>query len=83
HQKAYDMPLTIIAKSFDGGYIEVDGEKSSQFASGLLMAATFMHCGLRLNSITDHKQPYLYMTTKVMAEFCVTVDIDENIYTAN
>ncbi|MDE4955442.1 3-phosphoshikimate 1-carboxyvinyltransferase, partial [Francisella tularensis subsp. holarctica] len=77
------MPLTIIAKSLDGGFIEVDGEKSSQFASGLLMAAPFMHCGLRLNSITDHNQPYLDMTTTVMAEFGVTLDIDENIYTAN
>ncbi|MDE4961752.1 3-phosphoshikimate 1-carboxyvinyltransferase, partial [Francisella tularensis subsp. holarctica] len=65
HQKAYARPLTIIANSLDGGYIEDDGEKSSQFASGLLIEAPFMHCGLRLKSITDHKQPYLYMTTKV------------------
>ena len=83
HQNDHAMPLTIIAKSLSGGNIEVDGEKSSQFASGLLMAGPFMHDGLSLNSITDHKQPYLNMTTKVMAEFGVKVDIDENIYTVN
>ncbi|APC91844.1 MULTISPECIES: 3-phosphoshikimate 1-carboxyvinyltransferase [Francisella] len=82
HQKDHTMPLTIAAKSLSGGSIEVDGEKSSQFASGLLMAAPFMQHGLRLNSITDHKQPYLEMTTKVMAEFGVMVDVDENIYIA-
>ena len=83
HQNDHAMPLTIVARSLSGGNIEVDGEKSSQFASGLLMAAPFMHHGLRLNSITDHKQPYLDMTTKVMTEFGVTVDIDKNIYTVN
>nr|AAX21644.1 AroA [[Wolbachia] persica] [Francisella persica] len=81
HQKNYTMPLTIVARSLSGGNIEVDGEKSSQFASGLLMAAPFMRHGLRLNSITDYKQPYLDMTTKVMEEFGVIVDIDKNIYT--
>ncbi|AIT10195.1 3-phosphoshikimate 1-carboxyvinyltransferase [Candidatus Francisella endociliophora] len=81
HEKNYAMPLTIHADSLYGGSIEVDGKKSSQFASGLLMAAPFMQNGLKLNSITDHKQPYLDMTTKVMAEFGVDVDIDKNIYT--
>lgn len=80
HEKAYSMPLTINANYLDGSSIEVDGKKSSQFASGLLMAAPFMQNGLKLNSITDHKQPYLDMTTKVMAEFGVEIDINKNIY---
>ncbi|API86563.1 3-phosphoshikimate 1-carboxyvinyltransferase [Francisella uliginis] len=80
HEKTHAMPMTINANSLEGGSIEVDGKKSSQFASGLLMAAPFMQQGLALNSITDHKQPYLDMTTKVMAEFGIDVDIENNIY---
>ncbi|QIW09933.1 3-phosphoshikimate 1-carboxyvinyltransferase [Francisella sp. LA112445] len=80
HEKAHAMPMTINANSLVGGSIEVDGKKSSQFASGLLMAAPFMQHGLVLNSITDHKQPYLDMTAKVMAEFGIDVDIENNIY---
>lgn len=81
HEKNYAMPLTIGANGLLGGAIAVDGKKSSQFASGLLMSALFMQNGLELNSITDHKQPYLDMTTKVMAEFGVDINIQGNIYT--
>ncbi|MED7789247.1 3-phosphoshikimate 1-carboxyvinyltransferase [Francisella sp. 19X1-34] len=82
HEKAHAMPMTIKADSLVGGSIEVDGKKSSQFASGLLMAAPFIQQGLTLNSITDHKQPYLDMTAKVMAEFGINVDIENNTYKA-
>ncbi|MED7819341.1 MULTISPECIES: 3-phosphoshikimate 1-carboxyvinyltransferase [unclassified Francisella] len=82
HEKSHAMPMTINANSLEGGSIEVDGKKSSQFASGLLMAAPFMQQGLELNSITDHKQPYLDMTVKVMAEFGADVNVDGNIYNA-
>ncbi len=83
HQKEHAMPLTIKAKSLDGDNIEVDGAKSSQFASGLLMAAPYMAKGLQLDSITDHKQPYLEMTAKVMAEFGINVDINGSVYSVN
>ncbi|WP_432773639.1 3-phosphoshikimate 1-carboxyvinyltransferase [Francisella salimarina] len=83
HQKEHAMPLTIKAKSLDGDNIEVDGAKSSQFASGLLMAAPYMTKGLQLDSITDHKQPYLEMTAKVMAEFGINVNIDGSVYSVN
>ena len=80
-EKEYSMPLTINAKSLKGGNIEVDGKKSSQFASGLLMAGPYMQDGLELNSISDHRQPYLDMTVKVMKEFGVDVNISGNFYT--
>lgn len=80
YQLNYSMPLTIFSNSLFGGKIDVDGKKSSQFASGLLMAAPYMQDGLSLESITNHKQPYLEMTAKVMAEFGVDVSIDNNAY---
>lgn len=82
HEKSHAMPMTINANSLEGGSIKVDGKKSSQFASGLLMAAPFMQQGLELNSITDHKQPYLDMTVKVMSEFGADVNVEGNIYNA-
>jgi len=80
HAKNHSMPLTINASSLVGGCVSVDGKKSSQFASGLLMAAPYMQNGLTLQSITNHKQPYLEMTAKVMAEFGVQVTNDDNTY---
>ena len=80
HAKTHSMPLTIDANTLTGGNISVDGKKSSQFASGLLMAAPFMQDGLVLESITSHKQPYLEMTEKIMAEFDVQVNIENNTY---
>lgn len=74
------LPMTIHANGLLGGNIKIDGTKSSQFASGLLMAGAYMDKGLELESLSDHKQPYLEMTAKVMAEFGVKVAIDKNIY---
>lgn len=83
HTKNLSMPLTISSNSLAGGNISVDGKKSSQFASGLLMAAPYMQGDLALQSITNHKQPYLEMTAKVMAEFGVGVTVNDNTYKAS
>jgi 3-phosphoshikimate 1-carboxyvinyltransferase len=80
HEKNYSMPLTISTGSLAGCNVNVDGKKSSQFASGLLMAAPYMQNGLTLQSITNQKQPYLEMTAKVMVEFGVQVTTDGNAY---
>lgn len=47
------------------------------------MAAPYMQDGLKLKSITNHKQPYLEMTAKVMAEFGVQVCIDGSDYSTD
>ena len=78
--KKYSLPLTIKASSISKSLTEIDGSKSSQFASGLLMAGAYMENGLEIKSITDHKQPYLEMTAKVMKEFDVDVNINKNNY---
>ena len=80
HNKNHSMPLTITADALTGNKIQVDGKKSSQFASGLLMTGLFMKDGLIVESVTNHKQPYLEMTAKVMAEFGAEVSIDDNTY---
>ncbi|AJC48805.1 3-phosphoshikimate 1-carboxyvinyltransferase [Allofrancisella guangzhouensis] len=82
HNIGYAMPITIYSNLLNGGHVKIDGKKSSQFASGLLMAAPLMQDVLTLESITDHKQPYLDMTTKVMLEFGVNVEVDNHIYKA-
>ncbi len=79
----HSLPMTINAKTLIGQNAEVDGKKSSQFASGLLMAGAYMQNGLKMLSISNHKQPYLEMTAKVMQEFGVDVAIDGNTYTVN
>ena len=76
----YSMPMTISANGILGGKISVDGKKSSQFASGLLMAGPYMSKGIVINSLSDHKQPYLEMTVKVMREFGVDVNVVDNLY---
>ena len=80
HNKNHSMPLTITADALTGNKIQVDGNKSSQFASGLLMTGLLMKDGLIVESVTNHKQPYLEMTAKVMAEFGAEVSIDDNTY---
>jgi 3-phosphoshikimate 1-carboxyvinyltransferase len=80
NESKHSMPLAIIADSLAGGNVSVDGEKSSQFASGLLMAGPYMRHGLELNSISDYKQPYLEMSAKVMQEFDVITEVDGNKY---
>ena len=80
HDNNHSMPMTINSQSLAGGGVSILGGKSSQFASGLLMAAAYMSEGLIIDSITDHKQPYLEMTAKVMQEFGVNVKITEHSY---
>ena len=58
-----------------GGEVALPGDVSSQFASGLLLAAPAMPDGLVLRLTTDAvSRPYLDLTVAVMAAFGATVD---------
>jgi 3-phosphoshikimate 1-carboxyvinyltransferase len=71
-------PVTIRAAGIAGGDVAVRGDTSSQFASGLAMAAACSRTGLRLRFEGRLVSlPYLEMTRRVMASFggrCDVVD---------
>ncbi|HEX5195163.1 MAG TPA: 3-phosphoshikimate 1-carboxyvinyltransferase [Solirubrobacteraceae bacterium] len=67
------LPLTVTARGLHGGTIEVDASISSQFLSGLLMAAPLARApsSLRFGELVS--APYLGLTIDVMAAFGVDV----------
>ena len=68
------FPLTVEAAGLSGGVVEVDASVSSQFLSGLLMAAPFAAAGRRLRFGSLVSRPYLQLTLDVMRAFGVAVD---------
>jgi 3-phosphoshikimate 1-carboxyvinyltransferase len=71
------LPLTIESGGLIGGRVAVAADVSSQFASGLLMAAPAMRDGLRLElTSATVSRPYLELTVDVMRAFGAGVDVD-------
>lgn len=68
------LPVDVRDGPVAGGEIEVSGDASSQFLSGLLLAAPAMRTGLTVR-VTGAlvSQPYVDMTLAVMAAFGVEV----------
>lgn len=75
HGEPGHLPVTIVAPGgLEGGEVAVAGDTSSQFLSGLLLAAPCTRRGVRL-TVTTHlvSRPYIELTTAVMADFGVQV----------
>ena len=72
------LPLLLGAAGLSGGDVEVDASVSSQFLSGLLMAAPFARADSRLHFDTLVSKPYLDLTLDAMRAFGVepTVETD-------
>ena len=73
-------PVVVHANGLPGGTANVRGDISSQFLSGLLMAAPAARSPVEL--VIDGplvSQPYVRMTLAVMQSFGVDVDVDESI----
>lgn len=69
-------PVVVRAKGLAGGVAEIGGEISSQYLSGLLMAAPCAHADVRLNVVGQLvSQPYVRMTAAVMESFGATVNL--------
>jgi 3-phosphoshikimate 1-carboxyvinyltransferase len=67
-------PLRIDADGLAGGRASVAGDISSQFLSGLMMAAPLAHAPVRLELIGQLvSQPYVAMTARLMQRFGVNV----------
>ena len=71
------FPLVVEGGGFQGGTIRVRGGKSSQFVSGLLMAAPHAEETVTLEIEGRDDWPYVGITARVMREFGVEVGIGE------
>ena len=65
------FPLVIGASGLSGGEVQVDASVSSQYLSGLLMAAPFSRADTRLRFDTLVGKPYLDLTVNAMQAFGV------------
>ncbi|HZM30710.1 MAG TPA: 3-phosphoshikimate 1-carboxyvinyltransferase [Acidimicrobiales bacterium] len=72
------LPVTVVAPGgLAGGDLAVAGDTSSQFLSGLLLAAPYARGGVRLALTTPLvSRPYVALTVAVMGAFGVGVDGD-------
>ncbi|MBK9178295.1 MAG: 3-phosphoshikimate 1-carboxyvinyltransferase [Acidimicrobiales bacterium] len=71
------LPFTIEAGGLHGGPLELPGDQSSQFLSGLLLCAPAMRQGLRVELTTPLvSRPYVDITVATMAAFGVEVVVD-------
>ncbi|CAL9659713.1 3-phosphoshikimate 1-carboxyvinyltransferase [Streptomyces sp. enrichment culture] len=70
------LPLRVRAEGLDGGELEVDSSLSSQFLSGLLMAAPLLRGGLLLKVRELVSRPYVDMTIALMRHFGADVAED-------
>lgn len=66
------LPLTVCGP-LQGGAVEVDGSLSSQFITGLLMAAPLSRQDTLLQVHNPKSIPYLEMTLEVLRAFGITV----------
>ncbi|MCU1345089.1 MAG: 3-phosphoshikimate 1-carboxyvinyltransferase, partial [Acidimicrobiia bacterium] len=69
------LPITIEAHGLRGGAVAVRGDASSQFLSGLLLAAPCMGEGLSVTLTSNLvSRPYVELTRQVMASFGAPFD---------
>ncbi|MEU8954654.1 3-phosphoshikimate 1-carboxyvinyltransferase [Streptomyces sp. NPDC048518] len=68
------LPLLIRARGLAGGELTVDSSLSSQYLSGLLMAAPLMRDGLRIRTGSLVSRPYVDMTLALMRRFGARVE---------
>jgi 3-phosphoshikimate 1-carboxyvinyltransferase len=71
HGPAGNLPVTVVAPGhLIGGQLDVPGDTSSQYVSGLLLAAPYLREGLSLRVSTRLVgRPFVEMTVAVMAAF--------------
>jgi 3-phosphoshikimate 1-carboxyvinyltransferase len=69
------FPLVIGASGLSGGDVDVDASISSQFLSGLLMAAPFAKADTRLCFDTLVSKPYLDLTVNAMRAFGIDAEV--------
>ena len=79
-KKILALPLTIRSGGLNSKNISINGNKTSQFLSGLLLSAPLIQNGLVINSLENSSQNYVKMTTYLMGLFGVFVTHENNSY---
>ncbi|MBP3039736.1 3-phosphoshikimate 1-carboxyvinyltransferase [Bacillaceae bacterium Marseille-Q3522] len=76
------LPIKVTADGIKGGQVEISGNTSSQFISGLLIAAAYADSPVTIH-IIDHivQHAYVKITIDLMRKFGVTVEHDEQLKT--
>jgi len=74
------FPLRVLGGGLHGGTIHISGTKSSQPASGLLMAAPYAETPVTLRVDGRKRWPYIGITAAVMRAFGVNVEETLNIF---
>lgn len=70
-------PVVVRATGLPGGRCAMAGDQSSQYFSALLLAAPYARNGVEIEVIGDLvSKPYMPMTTAVMRDFGVDVELD-------
>ena len=68
-------PVAVVSRGLSGGVVNIRGDRSSQFLSGLLMVAPHADGDMCLKVLGDlASQPYVDITLDVMSVFGVQVD---------
>ena len=80
HGQAGHLPVTVVAPGhLTGGQLDVPGDTSSQYVSGLLLAAPYCREGLRVRVTTRLVgRPFVDMTIAVMAAFGADVTVADD-----
>lgn len=72
------LPIVVDASGLAGGRVELPGDVSSQFVSGLLLAGPYAADGIEISVTTDLvSAPYLDVTAATMRAFGVEVERNE------
>lgn len=75
-RKGFFLPLRMRSEGLKGGVVRVDCGMSSQFLSGLLIAAPLVPSGMTVvASEKIMQQPYVMMTLKLMAQFGIQFEM--------
>lgn len=78
HGNRYSLPLTINGSGqINGGVVEVDASKSSQFLSALLLAGANMKNGLKVINRGERipSQPHIDMTLEMLRRFGAQIEV--------
>jgi 3-phosphoshikimate 1-carboxyvinyltransferase len=75
------LPLTVESDGLAGGAVTLDASVSSQFLTGLLMAAPLTRDGLTITVTGMVSAPYVDMTVRMMRQFGAKVTRDGDTFT--
>lgn len=73
-------PVVIESTGWNGGQVDISAETSSQFVSGLMLAAPYSKAPVALRLVGKMiSQPYLRMTFDVMSAFGAQVNLSDSL----